>query len=774
MNFSSCDKVLSTIQATDEAAWWQSENRKKINNLFNGFPLLSEDDAKKLRLKINCNLGEAPVLGQSGRRQYQNAFLTRNTFFTVRIPDAPENKAADWSAFITRRINKPLKKSLKYYELQRSKWAAVLLHGYAPTLYYDRYCVQPEFVPLEDFRVPTDSRCDLSNLSWFAVRKYYTEGELSRKVFGKYADKGWNKDVVKQVLDQVHDQNWEAGEAKWADQPERLAEIIKQNGGFYSGDAVPTIPMFHFYFEDDSNRRKREWRMRVVPDTATLSVPTDKFIFDDGKTAVASEIGHLLQMQYGDLNNKPPFVIHSIRALGFLLMEPIFHSNLLDCRFLQHIHEALNVWVTIQDVQGKARAQKIDLYNLGVVPDGVTVVPNTQRHQVDPNIIAMGRERMETLKQQASVSYTQDSEPGKGENETATAVMARVSQVNAMMSGLLATARTYETFAAEETCRRFCLRNSQDDMAKAFQKACREFGIPSRYMDPDNWEVEVDMPLGAGNPTMEMAQSTWLMQNRTAFDTTAQQEILHEATIAFTNDPRKAERWAPIGKKRGVTDAAEHAELAFSTLMLGVPVQRREGLSIVDQIGTIIGLMAGVIARIEKTGNMATAAEIIGLHNCESYLNNKDPKNGPIGLIPQLEQDEPQKPLAKNFAKVLSGLMNTVKGFEQRLAEQQKKLAQQNGENGQGELMQAQAKAQSTMMLAGTKAKVTEMTAAQKLKHKDAAFIKEQQRKDAQTLKEEQRKDAAAFGEIQRGHLKTVEDVKNQRYATFNKPSKDD
>lgn len=411
MNFSSCEKVMSTIQATDEPAFIQGSNRRKINDLFNGAPLLSEADAKKLKLKINCNLGEAPVLGQSGRRQYQNAFLSRSNFFSVRIPDAPPEKQADWGAFITRQINKRLKSSLKYFELQRSKWAAVLLHGYAPCIYYNSWGVQPEFVALEDFRVPTDTRCDLSNLSWFAVRKSYTEGELSRKVFGKHSDKGWNKRVVAQILDQYHDSNWEAGEAKWSDQPEKMAELIKQNGGFYAGDAVPTIPLFHFYFCDDTNPRRPEWRLRVVPDTATLSVPTSEFIFDDGKTKVADDIGHILQMQYGDLNNKPPFLVHSIRALGFLLMEPIFHSNLLDCRFLQHVHEHMNAWIRVQDVQGKARAQKIDLYNLGILPDGVTVVPNTERHQIDPNLIAMAGERMQELKQQASVSYTQDSEP---------------------------------------------------------------------------------------------------------------------------------------------------------------------------------------------------------------------------------------------------------------------------------------------------------------------------------------------------------------------------
>jgi hypothetical protein len=119
MTFTSCDKILATIRATDDPARKQGNNRAKINQLFNGAPLLSEEDARKLSLKINCNFGEAPVLGQHGRRQYQNAFLSRSNFFTIRLPDAPVEKQAEWSAFITKKINKTLKRSLQYFELQR-------------------------------------------------------------------------------------------------------------------------------------------------------------------------------------------------------------------------------------------------------------------------------------------------------------------------------------------------------------------------------------------------------------------------------------------------------------------------------------------------------------------------------------------------------------------------------------------------------------------------------------------------------------------------------
>jgi hypothetical protein len=752
MRFKDASKVLDTIQAGDEIARVQGSNRARINNLFNGAPPLEERDAKNMKLSINVNFGEAPVLGQHGRRQYNNAFLSRSNYFKISIPDAPPEKAVGWSTFITRKLNRYLKRSRCYYELHRSQWASTLLHGMAPKIWYDGYSPLPKYVALSDFRVPTDSLCSMENVNWFAVRKYYTEGELSKKVWGTNADAGWKKDKVKEILNAYHDVETADNQMNWAQHPEKMAEMIKQNGGFYSSDAVPTIPLWHFFFLDDDDPRKSYWKMRVVPDQDILGAPEGDFLFDDGDTAYAECLDRILHVQFGDLNNDAPFKIHSVRSLGFLLMEPVFWSNLTQCRFLQHVFEHMNIWLRSQDPAGRARAQLVDLFNLSIVPEGVTIVPQTDRPQIDPQLVEMVQGKLKELQNEASVSYTQDTE-GRKTDETATAVMARVSAVNAMMSGLLATAYNYEVFAYEEICRRFCLSRSPADEVRRFQKDCLEYGIPRRFINVECWDVEPEIPLGAGNPTMEMARAKQLLEMRPMYDPTAQQEILHEATVVYTDDPKKADRWVPIDKKRGVTDAQEHAELAFSTLMLGVPVRQREGLAVIDQIETLIGLIAGVIARIEQTGNMATAAEIRGLNNSAQYTGK---------LIEQLGQDENEKPRAKQFSDALGKLMNAVKGFQQRLQQAQEAAAkaQQNGNGHSDPRAETAAKLQGQVIMAQSKSKISEEKAAQTQRHKDFAFASEQRRRDAE-----------AVAEMQREGAKTHEELQRKRFAAFNSDS---
>jgi hypothetical protein len=756
MNFKTAQAVLSTIQHGDTAELVRGDNRGRINAACNGSPFLAPDDAKKAGLKINCNLGEFPKVMQDARRQYQTAFLSRNNYFTVRVPDAPVEKALEWGTFITNRINKPLKESRAYYELHRSQWAATTAHGYAPKIWYDKTTVLPKFVALEDFRVPTDALCDGSNWIWFAVRKYYSPYELGTKL-GK---KGWQQKPIADILDNLTDANWEDGTIKWSDKPERMLELLKQNGGFYSSDAVPTIPLWHFYFKDEV-KGKCVWKLRVVADNRSIAATEMEFLFDDGNTSYGDDLSQILHVQYGDLNNKAPFLVHSIRSLGFLMMEPIFYSNYIQCRFLQHVCEHMNVWLRVQDVQGRQRALKVDLYDKAILDPSVSVVPQAERHQINPQLVEMAIERVQDLKQSAALAYTQDMEPGRNPDETATGVMARTSAVNAMMTGLLTTAKNYEAFANREICRRLCLRNSPDPLAQKFQKACREYGIPSVYVNAELWDIEQDMPMGDGNPTMEMARANQLLQIRPMLPPTAQQEALNEIVMTYTGDPKKADRWVPTGKQNGVTDAQEHAQFSFPVLMQGLPVKPREGLSLIDQIETLIALMAGKVSQIEQTDNMGTQEQITGLQTVEQYVG---------GLIQQLAQDESQKPLVKQFSEALGNIVNIVKGFQQRLAQ-----ATKPPEDG--------GKTQATLMKAQADIQVKEAKANQQMAHKDAAFRKDETRKDAAAFAQIQRDNAThaqtlVHGEVAKaqelGHaqveagqdvaIKTVEHVQNMHH----------
>jgi hypothetical protein len=282
------------------------------------------------------------------------------------------------------------------------------------------------------------------------------------------------------------------------------------------------------------------------------------------------------------------------------------------------------------------------------------------------------------------------------------------------------TAFKYETYAYKEICRRFCLEKTSDPDILRFQKRCFQAGIPRKWLDVDFWEIEPVTPLGMGNPTLAEAKADQLMQIRAVCDPTAQQEILHEKILVTTGDPRKAARWAPLGKGRGITDGARDAQSMFGTLMQGVPVPDREGLPIGDQVDALKPLYAGKIDQLSKRDNMATPEEAQGLAEVNAYLTR---------LVKKLSEDPSQKDKVKQYMDSIGELFNEVKGLTQR---GQEHAQEQNG-NG-GLTPEAQAKIHMITATAAAKVSAKQKSDQQKMEHKEKGFVKEQRRKDADTF----------------------------------------
>lgn len=672
MNFSTPQKVTSTITASDAIEFLRGENRLKVNKLFDGFPPLDASTAKKINLSINVNWLEGKVLEQAACRQYNTALLRQTTFFKVKCEAMPPDKQSAWETYITTCINRPLKKSKKYYNLVKAKSAGVVRHGVGAQIWLTQDDPIPTFVAIEDLRIPTDTECSMENLIWFAVRKRYTPGELATKVFGPNADKGWNRPVIAKILDSYKDQNVAQVNYDWSTSPEKMLELYKQDMGFYMSDAVPTIPVWHFYHLEEPGD-DTGWMMKVVPSEFGISgLDKDTFLFDSSKSKkrfVAEELSQLLHIQFGDLSGKTPFTYHAVRSLGFLLMEPCYWQNLTRCRFLQHVWENFNMILRGADPTDRARAQKVELFDRGWMPEGVSIVPREQRHQIDPQLVEYAMSQMKQLMSEASGSYTQDIDTGTAKEQTAFETGVKLNQVNSMMAGILTDVAQQEIFAYMEICRRFCNPKSRNPSVMKFQAKCKKYGIPSEYLDANRWDVIPDIPLGAGNQTIEMTQATQLMSQRAAFSGEAQGEILNLWATAVTNNPRLAQHLAPVGGDTGVNDAQRDAEFAFGTLMQGVPVRMKEGLNPIDQIDTIMGLTAGVCNQIMKSGGVPTTQQVAGLSASLQYVQQ---------LIQHLAEDKSQAQRVKVYSDDIGKLSNEVKGMAQRLQEQQKAGAKES------------------------------------------------------------------------------------------------
>ena len=755
MDFSTAQKCLDTIRASDDVEWSRGKNRVLINKAANNDPLMDEDEAERIGMKIYNRWGEFMITLANAARQFLTNFTSQDTYFTVSVPKAPEDIRADMGGFITETINEAMKdgaRQMDYFMVHFSKWKQVASHGIAPMMWEDKYNWIPRTVAIEDLRVATDTEVSFRNLVWFGIRVAYTPGELSRKAFSKVQSKWkWNREAVAELLQTVQECNTTMAENNynWETEPEKFEELRKQNAGYWSGDAMPTINLWHFYHEDEN----KKWQLKIVPDMTSISGMSDSegdFVCESSG-AIADGWRQILHVNFGDLNNKAPLLYHSVRSLGFALFEPCYWTDFTRCRLLQHTLDQFNILLRVTDPVDKARAAIQVFQNLGVVKTGVSFIPNNERWQVDANLVEGMMAQTKQLQSEVSTAYTQSLDNGTAREQTAFETGVKVQQNNAMLSGIMLLAKAFEKTASQEICRRFCLDGSDDEDVIEFQKQFKASGYPPEWLNVKKWRVEINMPLGGGNPTMAMVEAQNMLQLRSLADPSSQQEMAHDAAVQMIGTTRAKQFFN--SKKQAVSVAANAAANAFPLMMLGLPPQIPEGLNPIQQTQTLFGLIGGYISKIEQTTKVPTPAELTGLKNVAAYLAT---------LVQGMMNDKANEVTFKQFETDLKKLGAELAKMEQQMNAQMQKQGQGSGIPAETaakvQSIQATtaAKIQSKQAETAAKLQQKELADRQKARQKDAGFVKEQHRKDVQTVAEVARssaKDASQRNSKSKGAL---------------------
>ena len=696
----------------------------------NGIPPFTrqEEDENNILVNVNWKIGTNQL--HECRRMYENAFLKPGNYFKVNLEAGPAHKRADWSRIITRHINKPLKRSLAFMEAYRSKFAGVVLHGVGPMMWEDEWKWIPYTFGIEDLLIPTDTYTTLDNLYYFGVRKPMKPGELFRKTFGmdeKYRDPGWDMDAVQDILDSYRDLNQNPHQWNWSEHPEKMAELYKQNLTYYDSDSAPVIWFWDFYFqaEEDSGGK---WCRRLmldqdyVPAGATALTSPIKFIYE--KDNFAEELGNILHIQFGDGSNKPPFMYHSVRSIGWMLYDVVSLDNRLRCQFTEHVFEQMMMLFKVDDVADRARLEKILLSNKGIMPQGASLIPAAERYQVDAALVNSLMSENRQIMAESTASYTNDVNDGTNKEKTATEVMAQVNSVNSLTATLINYAYLREAFAYREITRRLLLPESPEAEAKKVRMKCMNDGIPEKYLDIDYMEIEPERVLGGGNKMLEIAQAQQIMSQYVRLDPDSQREALRIFIGAATDNEQLANMLVPEKSANHVSDAQHDADLAFGTLMQGAQMKPQGGRNHIDQVEELLKLMAMKIQAIMKSGGVGTPQDVTGLETVAQYVN---------GHIQLIAQDKTEKKRSRQYAQTLGKLMNMVKAFAQRQQEAAK--AQQNKPDPA-----LQAKIQAEQQLNQIKISGKQAEGRQKLQLKAAEFQADQQREN-QRLASEMRRD---------------------------------
>lgn len=740
MKFTDPKRALDTIKTMVEASGPRSRNRARINQLFNGDPPFTEQEAEENSIFTNVNFLEGTEIMHKARGQFTNAFLKPGKFFTVKLDTGPLWKRDEWSQIITNHINRAMKRSPRYFQSLQNQFAGVVLHGVGPVLWFrDRdWC--PKAYGIDDVFVPSGTYRDMSNLNYFAVYTTYTMAELLKATTGKNVDKGWDKALVKVCLKWLVDQTGRSGISNLDSysHPEKLEEDFKANAGFWGSDATPVLRCYDFYWYDDTEDSSGWRRMTLLDDNSQQLSGSDTGgkvkIFDGGSRSYGEEVSQVFQCQFADGAVVPPFRYHSIRSLGYLLYAVGHLQNRLRCKFSDAVFESMLWYFRGVTTGDEEKLQKVDLHHLGIIPDGLQWVPGNERHTVDPDMIGMALTLNRQLMSEHSSHYVQDVEKAnQGNEQTATEVMAKVNNANAMIGSMLAEAYTYENYKQIEIARRFCSIEHKD--AVRFRQLCMQDGVPPQVFAAfDAWDITTERTLGTGNKTLEIAQADRLMSIKDTAEVSpeARRKIVRVFIAANTDDPNLAADLVPSEDNKA-TPAAQMASLAWGTLIDAKPVVIAEAVNPIDYIQTLLQYLQLDIQRIEETGGAPGMDRVLGLANVIAHIAER---------IQIIAVDENLKPLVKQFMDLLKNAGNMVKAYLQRAQEAQQ---QQQGDP------EAAAKVQAMLITAESKARITEDNAQQKRRHAEMKFVQD-----------ENRKNDAAKAELQRKAIQTAADVKLQ------------
>lgn len=765
MLFDRVDDIDQICQTLRWADYWRSANRALIDSLFNGNPPHTPEEVQENNIEVNYNDLSATRSAHDARSQLANIFLKTGNFFKCTTDYGPSHKRGEFSEIVTREINRRMKRNLQYFETYRSKFALDILHGIGPAVWPNGDKWNPRCVGIDDVFIPGGTELTMEDMPFFAIRQSWTVPQLIRMIRTPTRDPGWNVPLAEACISWADQQTAELMGTNYAElwSPEKVQERIKSDGACYAVDNVPTIDVFCFYFWHDDNEHAG-WRRRIILDGWSSPMVTNnvvgaqrrsddlfngswrnQFLYrSDGVYADGRE--QVVSFQFADMSAVAPFKYHSVRSLGMLLYSICHIQNRLRCKFTEAVFEALLMYFQVSSAEDMQRALKVKMWNRGFIDETLKFVKAQDRYQVNEGLVSLGLKENAQLISDSTASYTANNTNYSRDKteKTKFQVMAEVNAAQSLVSTGLMQAYAYQEFEDREIMRRFLRPESTDPDVKSFRASCLKQGVPVKILIPEAWDCAHERVLGTGNKTQEMQIAEFLMSNREKFDPDSQRQILHDVTLAVSDNPSLANQLVPM-RGQEVSDSAHDAQLAIGVLMQGFKVAYRKGTEPLAYLQEMLSAMALKVTEINQNQQgMATEDQVRGLMNAAQHVGER---------IQILSADEKQKQNVKHFQDVLSQVMNQVKAFAQRIAEQKQKA------NGNGQIdPETQAKIAGQMLMAKTKAENARQSHAERTAQKKIAFEQQLRQKAQQHQLDVASKDLETAATIQRNRFTSTEE----------------
>lgn len=731
-------------------------NRTLINKLFNGEAPHTEEERRAENIKVNVNWLEATRIASNATNQLNNSFFSGGRYFSVAVDKGESRKRAQYSTTITKYINQELKRSREYKHARESANAQVVLHGPGPMIWRNRRCPIPGVAGIDDILVPSGTLTSMENLDRFAIYQELTWHQLVKQTQGSSVDPGWNKPYVTALLAHlfktgvvpVHQGN------RWQF-PEKMHEDVKEGAANTASSSLPKVMVYDFFYR---NEKSDKWNRKMMLDFGTVDTETIKeneavrkyqeFIYE--KDDYCDNWSEVIHWYLGNCSNVAPYRYYSVRSIGYLLYGSCMIQNKLRNRFTEHMFQSLLTLFRNVSDDNREKLGMIDLHNLGVMPEGVSMVPAQERHTVDWNLILMGLNQGRQLMAESAQSFVPDMTGDSKKQMTATETLVRQNTSVSMTSAVLNQLGEQSREEYREICRRFCIKSNPDPMAKRFRENIEKEGVPLSCLDIDAWDVIPEKTVGGGNKAVEMVSTQILMQEMFPLaDPDGQRLIARRRYLAITDNSDEALLIFPDAPQPP-SDDVQYAQNAYAVLMLGVPFAKKEGINHLAYAGMLMQMMNVTFSQIQQAAEqpqgLAIAADkIVGLFNAAQHVQEE---------IKAIARVEHQVDNAKVMFKALVEMISELTKVAQKLMAQEQDSQANGGLNAE-----TRAKIESMMMKAQTESQIRMKAAEEKEMRNDVKFMNENNRRNAMVEADNQRKLLSTQADITAKDLTTAAEI---------------
>lgn len=747
MDFTSARSIEQLCWQMRLADYPRGLDRARIDSLANGAPPYPEAEAEDTGIAVNVNDLTLARQTHEARMQLYQAFNKPGVFFRMETDLGTASKRNERSSIVYRLINRAMKRSDAYYECKRSKFAMLVLHGVGPSHWPDKDRWRASAVGQSDILVPSRTLLTFENLPFFAIFRAYSPVELKRltRNIDKKNNPGWNMPVLKRALDWADEQTAKLyGGTQWAEYwaPEKREQRMKDDSGIYAADVSQTIDCWDFYYWSDDGGHEG-WRRRIIfdayggynawagyskrrelPIKNILGHRKGEFLFTSGNRVVADKLSDIVHFQFADLSAVAPFTYHGVRSLGFLLYAACHLQNRLRCSFSEAVFENLMMYMRVNSLDDAERALKIELANRGIIDQSVQFLRPDERWQPDANMAMLGMNEFKQVIQENSAGFAQNNNWSRDRVEkTKFQVMAEVNAIQTLTSSALAQAYRYEQAEYETIVKRFMNKHSSDPDVLDFRAKAIARGVPDSMLIPEAWDVHPERIYGGGNKTMEMAIAQQLMEWRSEYGPSAQEQILRDATLAITEDAAKAEMLVP--RAPTVSHAKHIGMSAVGTIMFGGNIEWPQDVNRLEVCQTLVAELASMVKETMQDGGVPSEDKLNGYINMLVHIGV---------LMRSLASSKQLENTVRQMSDVVGQLNNEIKGMAQRVAEQ-KKAQEQNGD-GNGEMAKLMSKLYADKIYAEAKAQNTRESHAERTAQRQAQAEIEGQRREVEWQQE--------------------------------------